>query len=220
MKSIKLSLSALLLATLAIAQEQKSDLGVSANMAFTSNYIWRGMTQNKNSPALQGGFDLGYRGAYLGIWGSNVEFGDNRVSLEADIYGGYRGEFSGIGFDIGAIGYVYPNMSQEYNFAEAYIGLSKEWEQFGVRAKYSKGVKTNDFDPEDYYEAGGFIKLPYELLFDATYGSYHDIGDSYTLALSRAFDKFKLSLTYIDFNHDDDSELDEENIVGAISFNF
>lgn len=220
MKSIKLSLSALLLATLAVAQEQKSDLSISANMAFTSNYVWRGMTQNRDSAALQGGIDLGYKGAYLGVWGSNIEFGDDKASLETDVYGGYKSEIAGVGFDIGAIEYVYPNMSDEYNFAEIYLGLSKEWEQFGLRAKYSKGIETNDLNPEDYFEAGGFVKLPYELVFDAVYGDYSNIGTNYALTLSRAFEKFKLSAAYIDFNHDDDSALDEESVVGTISFSF
>lgn len=220
MKYIKLSISALLLSSLAVAQEQKSAVSISANMAVTSNYVWRGMTQNRNSPALQGGVDFGYKGAYLGVWGSNIEFGDDKASLEADFYGGYKNEIAGIGFDIGAIDYVYPNMSQEYNFAEVYFGLSKEWELFGVRAKYSKGVETNDLDPEDYFEAGGFAKLPYELVFDASYGDYSTIGTNYALTLSRAFEKFKLSVAYIDFNHDDDSTLDEESVVGTISFSF
>ena len=46
--------------------------GYSANVAFTTDYIWRGMTQS-DGPAIQGGFDFeSDSGFYAGIWGSNV----------------------------------------------------------------------------------------------------------------------------------------------------
>ena len=46
--------------------EKKCQLEVSANLAITSNYVWRGMTQSKKSPAVQGGVDLRYKRFYLG----------------------------------------------------------------------------------------------------------------------------------------------------------
>ncbi|MDD5401490.1 MAG: TorF family putative porin [Sulfurimonas sp.] len=221
MKFIKLSLSVALITTMAFAEEEKkSDFGISANMAITSNYIFRGMTQTKNSPAVQGGVDLEYKGLYVGVWGSNVDFGDTKNSLEADIYGGYKSELAGIGFDIGAIEYSYPNMSNEYNFADVYFGLSKEWEKFGVKAKYNKSIKTNNLNPQDFWEIGASAKLPYDVGFSANYGDYHNIGTYYSIGLNRAFEKFELSITYIDFNHGIDSAADEENIVGTVTFRF
>ena len=42
--------------------------GFSANVAFTNDYIWRGMTQS-NGTAIQGGFDYeSESGFYAGIW--------------------------------------------------------------------------------------------------------------------------------------------------------
>ena len=62
--------------------------GVSANVSFTSDYIWRGMTQT-DGPALQGGFDFeSESGFYAGIWGSNVNF-NNGNGQELDYYAGY-----------------------------------------------------------------------------------------------------------------------------------
>ena len=58
---------------------------VSANVAFTSDYVWRGMTQS-DGPAIQGGFDYEADGGfYAGIWGSNVNFNDGAGS-ELDLY--------------------------------------------------------------------------------------------------------------------------------------
>lgn len=220
MKLIKLSLAAALMATMAFADDKDSGVNVSANVAITSNYVWRGMTQSNNSPALQGGVDLSYMGLYAGTWGSNVEFGDGKNSLEADLYAGYAGEFEGIGYDIGAIQYMYPNMSDEYNFAEVYFGLSKSWEKFGLNAKYSAGVKTDTIDPDDYWEVGASAALPYGIGFTASYGDYDNIGYNYSFGLNRSFDKFDLSVAYIDFNHDTTSSSDEENVVATISFSF
>lgn len=222
MKLLRLSVVAALLAALAYGNDEKSEIGISANMALTSNYVWRGMTQTKDSPAVQGGVDLSYMGFYAGTWGSNVDFGANdNNSLELDIYGGYAGEFAGLGYDVGYIQYVYPNKSDEYNFGEAYVGISKEWDKFGLSAKYSFGIETDQIDPEDFWEIGASTSvLPYEIGFDAGYGNYDNIGQYYSVGLNREFKKFALSVAYIDFDHDTDSSADEENVVATISFSF
>lgn len=222
MKLIRFSVVAALLATSVFADEDRSGINVSANMSLTSNYVWRGMTQTKDSPAIQGGVDLEYKGLYAGVWGSNVDFGVNdNNSLELDIYGGYAGEIAGIGFDVGYIQYAYPNKSDEYNFGEAYVGVSKEWDKFALSAKYSFGIETDDTNPEDFYEVGASASvLPYDVGFDASYGNYDNIGEYYSLGLNRSFEKFDLSVAYIDFSHDTDSAADEDNVVATVSFAF
>ncbi|MCW8895789.1 MAG: TorF family putative porin [Sulfurimonas sp.] len=219
MKLIKLSLAAALITTIVFAEEEKSEIGISANMAITSNYVWRGMTQTQDSPAVQGGVDLDYKGFYVGVWGSNVNFNTD-VSVELDFYGGYTSEIAGIGFDIGFIEYAYPKDSEASNFGEAYIGLSKDWDKFGVSAKYSFGVETNTLDPEDYVEVGASAVLPYEVELAVGYGDYDNTGTNYSVGLSKSFEKFDLGLAYIDFNHDTDSTADEDNVVATISFSF
>jgi uncharacterized protein (TIGR02001 family) len=52
-----------------------SKLSLSANLALTTDYIFRGFSQTDEGPAIQGGFELGYKNFYLGVWGSNVNFG-------------------------------------------------------------------------------------------------------------------------------------------------
>ena len=55
-----------------------------SNVALSSDYIWRGMTQTAEEPAISGGFDIaGESGLYFGTWASNVEFGDG-AALELD----------------------------------------------------------------------------------------------------------------------------------------
>lgn len=104
-----------------------------ANVALTSDYTFRGISQTDEEPALQGGFDYsldtGFHdtGIYLGVWGSNVDFDDgDEAQLELDVYGGLSGEIVGVGWKLGGIGYLYPGAddSLNYNYAEVTFGLS------------------------------------------------------------------------------------------------
>lgn len=203
-----------------VAEEPESALEISANLAITSNYIWRGMTQTNNSPAVQGGIDLGYKGFYLGTWGSNVEFGDTTNNLEADFYAGYAGEIAGFGYDLGYIYYAYPNESNAFNFDEAYVGVSYDWTSFGVSGKYSFGL-NNENDTPDYWEVGASAKLPWEVTLAAGYGDYDKVGTNYIVSLAKTFGKFEIKVAYTDFSSDDRLSLDDEdNIVGTISTSF
>jgi len=219
MKLIKISLAAALALSVLYGADTTSDVSVSANMALTSNYVWRGMTQSDNSPAVQGGVDLGYKGLYASVWGSNVEFGaGNTASMELDIYGGYAGELYGIGYDVGAIQYAYPNQSKELNFAEAYIGLSKDFEVVNIGAKYYSGIKTNDFDPTDAWEVSLSAPLPMELTFSALYGDYDKVGNYYNVGLTKALGKFEVGVSYAGI--DMDSGSNQDNLIATISTSF
>ncbi len=215
MKSIKLSLAAVVLVSGLYAADSTSEVGVSANMAITSNYVWRGMTQTKNSPAIQGGVDLDYKGFYLGVWGSNIEYGDAKASLEADIYLGYAGELSSFSYDLGIVEYMYPNMSDEYNFAEVYVDLGYDFNVASINAKYSLGIKTNDTDPDDNWEVGASVPLPMEFSVDLTYGDYDTLGAYYLVGVNKSLGKFDFTLAYTA-----NDATDEDNIVATVGTSF
>lgn len=219
MKLIKMSLAAALSVTIALGAEVKPDLGVSANISFVSDYIWRGMTQSDNSPAIQGGIDLEYKKFYLGTWGSNVEFGSSyKASMEFDVYGGYKDELYGISYDIGATNYIYPKDSKELNFAEAYLGLSKEFEPFTVGAKYYYGIKTDKFDPTNCWETTLSVALPMDVSLDLLYGDYKSVGNYYSLGVSKSIDKFKVAISYTSI--DSDNSLDQDKVVAKVGVVF
>jgi hypothetical protein len=47
----------------------------SANIGAVSNYMWRGVSQTQDGPAVQGGLDYAHSsGFYIGTWASNVDF--------------------------------------------------------------------------------------------------------------------------------------------------
>jgi uncharacterized protein (TIGR02001 family) len=98
------------------AAAPESPHSFSYNIGLYSQYIFRGLTQTGEEPALQGGVDYSHSsGFYAGVWGSNIswlEDGDyyDNSSLEVDIYGGFASEIgdTGIGYDVGVLQYLYP----------------------------------------------------------------------------------------------------------------
>ena len=74
-----------------------SDWSIGGNVAFTSDYVHRGMTQSDAEPAIQGGFDLNHTSGFLvGVFGSNVESDPNAfinfdgANMEMDVYLGWE----------------------------------------------------------------------------------------------------------------------------------
>ena len=108
--------------------------GFSANVAMTTDYRFRGISQNDKDFAIQGGFDYAHdSGFYAGIWASSVDFQIQTVddaSSEVDLYAGFSGDFgNGLGYDVGVLTYQYPNAdsSLDYDFTEVYGKLSYKW---------------------------------------------------------------------------------------------
>ncbi len=170
MKNSIKALSASLIAAAVIAPTAQAE--ITANIALTTDYVWRGISQNTDeSPALQGGFDYGHEsGFYAGVWGSNVNFGGNE-SLELDIYGGWGTELdNGVGLDFGLIRYSYHGASDssDLDFTEFYAGVSYA----GLGFTYSVGDELGD-----QYELSYGYDLEAVSLAVA-YGSYDVSGDS------------------------------------------
>jgi uncharacterized protein (TIGR02001 family) len=87
---------------------------VAFNIGGVSDYRYRGISQSRLKPALQGGIDYtNPNGLYVGTWLSSIKWikdagGDD--SVEWDIYGGYRGSIvEGLSYDVGVLTYQYPN---------------------------------------------------------------------------------------------------------------
>ncbi|MGX7896668.1 TorF family putative porin [Tsuneonella sp. HG222] len=96
--------------TSAAAQDAESDISVSANVALTTDYRFRGVSLSGGDPAIQGGVDVTLpAGFYVGTWASSID-GGAYGTMELDVYGGWTGEVaSGVTFDVGLLKYIYPN---------------------------------------------------------------------------------------------------------------
>jgi uncharacterized protein (TIGR02001 family) len=133
-----------------MAAEATSPHSLSGNLSLTSDYVFRGVSQTGNGPAIQGGFDYEHAsGLYIGTWGSNVSWVKeggfkNNSSMEIDLYGGYRGSLpADIGYDVGAITYYYPGDKvagiATPDTTEVYASASWEF----LTLKYSHVVSKN-----------------------------------------------------------------------------
>jgi len=152
---LALSLAALSVPALAQGKKPESDFTFSGNMSINSDYRFRGISQTRGQPALQGGFDLSHSsGLYLGNWNSNVSSAQylDGAGLEMDLYGGYKTELFGVGLDVGFISYTYPGANirttgssgtstklGKYDNQEVYLGVS--YGPFSLKTFYS----TSDY---------------------------------------------------------------------------
>ena len=131
------------------------DFTFTGNVGLFSQYVFRGVSQTNEKPAIQGGFDLGHKsGLYVGTWASNISWLSDAnpnvsASMEWDMYGGYKGTLPyDLGYDVGLLYYYYPgtypgNGYTKPDTLEGYVGLS--WKFLSLKYSYSLGNKTFGF---------------------------------------------------------------------------
>ena len=172
----------LLIALLSAGSYTANAVEISSEMAYGSDYIWRGESQNAGNWALSGGVELNYEnGMQLGIWASEVDYG-NDANFEYDIYGGY-------GWNVTDelnmhVGYV------QYNFDGHEVDSLKEWT---VGASY-KDFSASYF--QDIYNAdNNFAKYNYKLPLEMINVSlwYIDPKDMYGANLSTEINDVNIS---------------------------
>jgi uncharacterized protein (TIGR02001 family) len=170
MKKILLAtaIAAAFIGSMAHAEDKKPDNEVTFNASIVSDYRYRGISQSRRDPALQGGADYTHNptGFYLGTWLSTIKWTKDAGgggSIEWDIYGGKRGEIvPGVSYDVGILNYIYPNngLNPSANTSEIYgqVGYGPGY------IKYSHSV-TNLF---------GFV--------DSKNSGYLDVGANFDVA--------------------------------------
>ena len=156
---VLLSLLPLVLPAAVLAQEQPEKLTnnglpgtFTGNVGFVSDYTFRGISQTREKPALQGGIDFKHdSGAYVGVWGSSVDFNDtDRASLEIDGYAGYSQQLTDqLSGDVRFIYYAYPGAKSnlDYDYYELYGALTYN---FGI----PKITASVNYSP-DYFAGSG-----------------------------------------------------------------
>ncbi|GAA6211727.1 TorF family putative porin [Hyphomicrobiales bacterium 4NK60-0047b] len=221
---------------------------LSANVALTSDYIFRGISQTQEGPAIQGGFDASYKMFYAGVWASNLDFGgdDNGndiANIEIDLYAGIKHKFGAIEADLGVIYYAYPGAEDptaELDYVEIKFGASGNLtDKIGLSGTlYYSPDYTGETGETLTYEGGVSIALGtygrFSPTFTGTVG-YVDFLESANEALSYTYwnagvevgfaEKFTLDLRYWDTDIDDDhasglADESEERFVATVSASF
>jgi uncharacterized protein (TIGR02001 family) len=180
---------------------------LSFNIGAVSDYRYRGISQTRVKPAVQGGLDYSSGGLYVGAWASTIKWIDDLggdASYELDVYGGYKGEISkGVGFDIGVLRYQYPGTGAA-NTTELYGAIT-----YGpVTGKFSYAVTDTFGNPDSegsYYldlsagfDVAGFTVTPHigHQRIDGPFSSVGSYTD-YSLTVSKDFSGFLLSLAVV-----------------------
>lgn len=220
----------------AVAQAEEAS-PLTFNVSVASDYRYRGISQTRLKPALQGGMDFaGPNGLYLGTWLSTIKWvkdGGGDSNIEWDIYGGWKGEVaSGLTLDVGALGYIYPShkLAVSPNTGEIYGALS-----YGpATLKYSHSL-TNLFGFDDS-KGSGYIDL--SAAFEVAEGvtltphvgyqkvkNYKDASyTDYSLTVSKAFGAWVPSLAVVGTDTDAyvgaGKDLGKTGVVVAVKYNF
>jgi uncharacterized protein (TIGR02001 family) len=145
MKKIIFALAAIApLAATLHAEEAAPAHTLSFNTALASDYRYRGISQTRLQPALQGGADYSHNpsGWYAGTWLSTVRWtkdAGGAGDAEWDLYGGKRGQLAAdVSYDAGVLGYVYPanGLKDVAGFANA--NTVEVYGQLGYGPAYAK----------------------------------------------------------------------------------
>jgi uncharacterized protein (TIGR02001 family) len=212
---------AVLLSTLAMSgalmaqtKAPEPDYTLSFNVGAVTDYRYRGISQSRLRPALQGGADFAHKsGFYIGTWASTIKWvkdagGD--TNLEVDLYGGYKFTTGAFGVDVGALRYFYPGSSLGTNPDTTELYAAGTWGP--ATLKYSHST-TNLFGFVDskgsgYLDLSANFELPwYGLTVTPHLGHQrvrHNSYSSYTdwaVTLGKDFGNgFSASVAYVDTN--------------------
>ncbi len=167
-----LTIAALLLAATfttgaAIADEHE----ISGNVALTTDYRFRGISQTNRDPAIQGGLDYAHEsGLYIGTWASNVSFTEG--GTEIDAYAGWGTDLNeNLALDLGVLYYAYPSDS-DADYVELYASLGFFGATVGL-----------NYSPEYTYDTGTYFYL---------YGAYSlPLGEAFSLDLNLGLNQFE-----------------------------
>ena len=188
-----------------------ADPSVSFNIGAVSDYRYRGYSQSRLQPAVQGGMDVTAGAWYLGAWASSIKWvkdGGGDSSIEVDLYGGYKGEVKdAFAYDLGVLTYVYPSnaLPTSANTTELYGALSVG----PITLKYSHSL-TNLFgtansknsgylDLSATFDVAGISVTPHvgrQIVNNSSAASYTD----YSLLASKAFGAVTLSAGVVGMN--------------------
>ena len=210
------------------------------NMGVVTDYRYRGISQSRKQPALQGGVDfVSTSGFYVGAWASQIKWINDaqtdynkshtpkielkglKGQVEIDIYGGYKKEIAkDTVLDFGVLQYYYPgnkySSAGDYynpNTLEVYGAVS--YGPFTAKLSNSVSPLFGQKNPDGTSTAGSrYLDLSYTLDMGDGLTIVPHIGDQYFKHASKT-----KSFSYNDFslavNKDMDGTVISATLVGT-----
>lgn len=216
---------------------------ITVNGGVTTDYVFRGISQSDEGPAVFAGVDIAYGMFYAGVWASSVDDFTSDGNIEIDYYGGIKKSYNGVDFDLGVLYYSYPSNDAvvDLNYLEFKAAASaKVWRELTLTG-------TVFYSPEYYGETGDVwtfegkaaVPLPiWGISLSGTLGTV--VGDDefeaangfdqytyWNVGLSKTFrDHFTVDVHYWDTDVDAGEaiaplgDLADERIVATFTFNY
>lgn len=205
---------------------------LTGNLAMTSDYRFRGISQTYRRPAVQAGLDYTHgSGLYAGTWMSNVSGNsyNNGAGLEWDLYGGYRFAVArDVTLDLGALAYAYPGArlnsapgvatGEKYTNVDVYAGISagafsarlslSATDYFGLNGTTAGYAYFSALPPAGDSKGSAYLELNYN----------YDLGAGLTLGthVGHLAVRHYGELSYTDFKLSLAKELHGLTVTGAL----
>ncbi|MFA6219278.1 MAG: TorF family putative porin [Erythrobacter sp.] len=247
--AVSLATASLLSAAPVLAQDEaeaeteeasEGPITLSANVALTTDYRFRGVSLSSGDPAIQGGFDAVHEsGFYVGAWASSISGGDAFGDMELDLYGGWSGDITdGLSVDLGAVYYVYPteDIGADVDYYEllASLGFSLGPVETTVGLGYSPEQSSlgDDDNLYVYTDLGfGLPGTPVTLTGHIGYtdgalappllaGAADDSGIDWSVGASVSHDAFEIGVAYVGVEGPSIDEFTDDALVATISASF
>ena len=215
---LNIALSSALIAGSIAAPSAFAVEGLSANVAVTNNYLWRGLEQTGGDAAVSGGIDYANdSGIYAGTWVSNAGGG-----TELYLYGGFGADINeSMSYDVGFIYYAYPD-ADDADFSEIYGSFTFTNLTVGVAVLTTAAADETDALDSIYVSADYALAVGNEAEVNFHIGSFS--GDAVDEALGESAIDFGVSLSKNNFtmgvsktDYDDGGSSDDMKFYVAYS---
>lgn len=203
MRKQLISMALLALVPLAAQAQEDDGSGFNWNAAVTSEYMFRGISQTDDQPAIQAGAGYSFtNGLYIGAWASNVDFGD-ATDAEVDTFIGWNGDIAekvNLDVQINRYNYVGEPSGVDYAYNEL-IGKFTFAENYSATLGYTNDY-LNTSENSIYTAVGGSwgvghdINLSAGLGYTSNSGPYESYLD-YSIGVDRDFGPVNVALGYV-----------------------
>ncbi|MCW1382357.1 TorF family putative porin [Novosphingobium sp. KCTC 2891] len=207
-----------------VKTEAPSDLKVGFGLTGATEYVWRGVSQSDEKPAVFATVSVGYRNFYAGAGTENVHFAG--ISQEYDLWGGYVFDLGAVKLDLGAVRYGYVDAPAKIDTLEGKAAISGSVGKLGLKAAgYYTGNYFGTRQHAFYGEVGASYPLTGKLTASGAVGRQQiDALPDYTTwnaGLSYAVMKgAKLDVRYHDTDASHIGRLAKARVVGSFSLAF
>jgi len=189
----------------------------SANVAVTTDYVFRGISQSDGAPAIQGGVDYAHQSGFAaGVWASSVDDTVGDAGLEIDLYASFSATVDEFGYSVGFINYRYPggDTGTSKDASEVYLGGS--YRNLGL----TYYIGDSDLDA-DYLEFTANFDMDRGVNLGVGLGhTFNDLGEDVTdfkIAVSTQIEGLDMELAYTDNDKDNPTNAEDSRVFFTVS---